>query len=253
MLITACCITVSAIKALSRSNWWVKLSKRSRPVWLNVGAFDQKTIHRFEPNPFLFFGSHDVKHVSLSNTRGPDWSALWSILYCKCSLLFRESSLMPKMPPQPLPWQQMNKDLRRTPAVHEMQLFSAAAGLYVTVPKNSSAVCSQMPAAQENIWLVTREERRCVLNVTMCNLIAGMFGCCRSGRFTEVSRKWKWCRQIAKICEIEAGRACSTSFWTVGTVCITVYEKWKEALTAWAAGARDKTLKRLKKQNASKM
>lgn len=184
-------------------------------MWLNVGVFDQKdplngaaTVSSQIPSFFSVPMTSNIccADVSLSDTRELDWSALWSILYCKCSLLFRESSLMPKMPPRPLPWQQMNKDLHQTPAVHEMQLFSAAAGLYVTVPKNISAVCSQMPAAQENIWLVTREERKCFLNVTMCSLIAGMFGCCRSGRFTEVSRKWKRCRQIAKTCAIEAGR-----------------------------------------------
>lgn len=73
--------------------------------------------------------------VSLSNTRGlATVVRLHSDQYCILQTLIniQESWLIPKQPPWPLPWPQMNKVVR-APAVHEMQLFSAALGLYVTV------------------------------------------------------------------------------------------------------------------------
>lgn len=128
--------------------------------------------------------------VSLSNTRGlATVVRLQSDQYCILQTLIniQESWLIPKQPLWPLPWPQMNKVVRRAPAVHEMQLFSAALGLYVTVFQKTSLHSLLSVACSKGKHLVIKE-RRCFLNVTTCSLIEGMFGC---RGFTEDKQKIK--------------------------------------------------------------
>lgn len=74
-------------------------------------------------------------------------------------IIIQESSLMPEMAPWPLPRKQMNKDSRRTPAVHEMQLFSAATGLYVTVlQKHHSQLADACSAGKHLVIKESREK-----------------------------------------------------------------------------------------------
>lgn len=126
--------------------------------------------------------------VSLSNTH-----ALAPLCICimintllQTLIIIQESSLIPKMPLWPLPWPQMNKDLHWAPTVHEMQLFSAAMRLYVTVfQKHQHSLLTV--ACSKGKHLVIKE-RRCFLIVTTCSLIEGMFG---SWGFTEDKQKIK--------------------------------------------------------------
>lgn len=166
--------------------------------------------------------------VSLGNTRGLARSALWSILYCKRSLLFRESSLMPKMPGRPLPWQEMNKALHLTAAVHEMQLFPAAAGLYVTVlQKHQRCLLSDSWSTGKHL-VIKREEGKCFLNVTTCSLIAGMSGCCcRAAPFHRGKQKMKVTQAGCQ--NLPGWQRAVLRFEQQGAVCFAVYWKWKEA------------------------
>lgn len=124
--------------------------------------------------------------VSLSNTHG-------LALLCVCIMIntvlqtliiIQESSLIPKMPLWPLPWPQMNKVLHWAPAVHEMQLFSAAVGLYVTVFKKHRHSLLAVACSKGKHLVI--KERRCFLNVATCSLIEGMFEC---WGFTEDKQK----------------------------------------------------------------
>lgn len=168
-------------------------------MWLNVCIFDQRS-YRFshichsDINPWFPLVSMTTNicsaDVSLSNTRGlATVVRLHSDQYCILQTLIniQESWLIPKQPPWPLPRPQMNKVVRRAAAVHEMQLFSAALGLYVTVFQKTSLHSLLSVACSKGKHLVIKE-RRCFLNVTTCSLIEGMLGC---RGFTEDQQKIK--------------------------------------------------------------
>lgn len=174
-----------------------------RGLWLNVCIFDQRS-HKTEPLPFqshlslseitrwflLVWMTANICNadVSLSNARGlaPLCVCIRINTVLQMLIIIQESSLIPKMPLWPLPWPQMNKDLHWAAAVHEMQLFSAAVGLYVTVfPKHRLSLPAV--ACSKGKHLVIKA-RRCFLHVATCSLIEGMFGC---WDFTEDKQKMK--------------------------------------------------------------
>lgn len=162
--------------------WWGRL-------WLNVCIFDQRS-PKTEQQPFQSHLSlSDITRwfllvsmtanicsadVPLSNTHGlaPLCVCIMINTVLQMPIIIQESSLIPKMPLWPLPWPQKNKDLHWAPAVHEMQLFSAAMGLYVTVFQNHRH--SLLTVACSKWKHLVIKDRRCFLN---CSLIEMMFGC----------------------------------------------------------------------------
>lgn len=88
VLTTARCVMVSAIKAFSTSNWWIK----SVLLWHHL----------------ILFGSHDSKDVLCRCVLGQHpWTGSVCIMINTVlqTLVIIQGKLMPKMPRQPLPWQ----------------------------------------------------------------------------------------------------------------------------------------------------
>lgn len=148
----------------------------------------------------------------------------------------------------------MNKALHLTAAVHEMQLFSAAAGLYITVfQKHQCCLLSDAWSTGKHL-VIKREERKCFLNATTCSLIAGMFGCsCRAGPFHRGKQKMKvtqaGCQNL---------RTCSTYVWAAGGSLFRCLLEVNGSMSSVEdkserQNMKDKMLKRLTKENAGKL